>query len=158
MSACRLIIFEKTSHWAAVLRADLAGRPPRLVEARSWPGCQAAVGQSPASLVAIEVLAANVEAAVERVVWLNREYSNCRVAALLAPEFGEPDLIVAELLVREAGAIEVIRSVLEVPRLTRLARRHAAHAPPTSQTIEEFVADRMPWPGLAASAAGNTLK
>jgi len=158
MPACRLIVFEKTSHWAVVLRAELAGNAPRLVEERSWAGCQAAAGQWPASLVAIEVTAANVEAAVERVVWVTREYPRCRVAALLEAEFAEREPLAAELLLREAGAIEVIRSVLEVPRLARLARRMAAHAPRTNQSIEEFVADRMPWPGLAAPAAGDISK
>jgi hypothetical protein len=157
MSACRLIVFEKTSHWAVVLRAELAGKPPRLVEVRSWADCQAAVSQSLFSLVAIEVTAANVEAAVERVVWLTREHPNCRVAALLAPEFCEAEPLAAEWLVREAGAIEAICSVLEVPRLARLASRLAARAPRRSQSIEEFIADRIPWPGLATVPAPANL-
>lgn len=146
MSTCRLITCEKTSHWAAALRAALAGGPPALVETRSWADCQAALAAAPASLVAIEVTPANLEAALDAIGRIGQKYPQSRVATLLAP-----DLLAAEMLLREAGAIEVIGSVLAAPRLARLARRLNSRAPQGELTIQEFVNSRLPWPGLATA-------
>src|SRR5689334_17982593 len=105
MSNCKLIVFEKTSHWAAALRLHLKSQPPRLVETRSWADCRAVLDAAPASLVAVEVTTANLEAALEWMQALLRQYPLCRIAAMAAWEEAAGDL-----LLREAGAIDVIRS------------------------------------------------
>jgi hypothetical protein len=146
MSACRLILLEKTGRWAAAVRLAHAGRLPPLVETRSWADCSAAVRDWPRSLVAVEVTPGNLGAAVDWIVSAARSFPACRLVCLTTPELSP-----AELLLREAGAIDVIRSVLETPRLARLARRHDVRAPRQAQSLEEFVAERMPWPALTTA-------
>jgi hypothetical protein len=150
MSNCRLIVCERTSHWAAVLRASLGGREPQVVETRSLALCEPALAEAPASIVAIEVTPDNLEAFIGFLGNVNKRFPKSVVAMLLAPELES-----AACLLREAGALETIASVLEAPRLARLARRHHARVPKSAMTVHEFVADQMPWAAYA-TPSGST--
>src|SRR6476660_9578414 len=108
MPACRLIVCEKTSHWAAALRACMGRRQPRIVETRSLAACKAELSQAPASLVAIEVTADNVEAALSFIASASQRFSRASVVVLLTA-----DVARAAALFREAGAIDAVLSVLE---------------------------------------------
>jgi hypothetical protein len=144
MSDCRLIICEKTNHWASVLRWQLGTRQPQVVETRSLPGCEAALVDAPVSLVAVEVTTANLEAVLDFLARATRRFSRAAFIVFLAPE-GEP----AAAMFREAGAVDAITSVLQVPRVARLARRHHSLAPKRESTFQEFATERMPWPAHA---------
>jgi hypothetical protein len=146
MSSCRLITCEKTSHWAVALRSALDGPEPQLVETRSLAGCEVALGQSPASLVAIETTTSNVEAVVDFVLRATSRFPRCVIVGLLAP-----DALAAVSPLQEAGAIAVASSVLEAPRLVRLAARQFTHSPQAELGLREFAERRMPW---AAHATG----
>jgi hypothetical protein len=144
MSSCRLIVFERSGHWAAALRAPgLSGLPP-VVETRSLAACSDALVQWPASLVALEATASSSDTVRTWIVEQLRVQQRAAMVALLAPEAAN-----AELMFREAGAVDVIASVLDVPRIARLAKRCAARAPDSEPTFEQFVAEMLPWPGLA---------
>ena len=54
-------------------------------------------------------------------------------------------------LLRQAGAVDVICSLLEAPRLARLARRQLTLAPKQAISFDEFVAERMPWRAYATT-------
>ncbi|HEY2410731.1 MAG TPA: hypothetical protein VGI40_00730 [Pirellulaceae bacterium] len=145
MTNCRLILCEKTAHFAPAVRRELAGNSPRLVrtrivETRSLPGCEAALAESPESLLAIEVTAANLESVIGFLARLKGHYPRAVAVVLLTAETQE-----AETLLAEAGAIAVFRSVLDAPALARLAQRKSAITSPTDLSLPEFVADRLPW-------------
>jgi len=148
MPPCRLILCEKSSRWAAAFRAALGQSQPQIIETRSLPGCEEALAASPASCVAIEITAANLEAALDFVQQTSARYPNAAVIALLSPE----SLTTAPLL-REAGAIDVATSVLAAPRLARLTQRHSNLAPSEPLTARQFVAERLPWPSHATNPA-----
>ena len=150
MSNCRLIVCERRSHWAAVLRASLGGREPQVVETRSLLSCEAALAEAPASIVAVEATPDNLEALVGFLGNVNKRFPQAVFVMLLTPEIES-----AACLLREAGALEAIASVLEAPRLARFARRHHARVPPRAMTLHEFVADQMPWAAYA-TPSGST--
>jgi hypothetical protein len=146
MSTCRLIVYEKTGRWGAALRSVLRGEPPRLVETRSLAGCEAALSDSPFSLVALETTGSNLEAVVAFVQRTSAKYPRCHVTCLLAPEARD-----AALLVRESGAIAAIDSVLDAAQLARLARRQLARTPSAEIGLRESVWERMPWAAFATT-------
>lgn len=141
---CRLIVCEKTNRWATALRTALGRSPLQVAESRSLAGCESALAEAPESLVAVEVTPANLDQAVDFVVHTGRRFPRALVVALLAEEAES-----AERLMQEAGAVDVIGSVLDVPRIARLARRHYAAAPPPELDFHELVRQRMPWSALA---------
>lgn len=140
MSTCHLIVCEKTSHWAAALRPGANRGRLRVVETRSLSGCREALAAAPASVVAIHANSTNVEAAIEFLIQSNRYYPRAVFAALLGPD----ETALCDLL-QEAGAIDVLGSVLDAPRLARLALRHFALLPQQEVSLPEMVAERMPW-------------
>jgi DNA-binding NtrC family response regulator len=144
MPSSRLILCEKTARWAPALRAALGDSRLQLVETRSIPGCEEALAASPASFIAIEVTIANLDATLDLVRRIKAHYANAVVVALCPT-----DALAAAPLLREAGVIDVAVSVLEAPRLARLARRHHQQAPADPLTPREFVAERLPWPAHA---------
>jgi hypothetical protein len=153
MPPCRLILCEKTGRWAAALRISLDAAGPQLVETRSLAACEEALAQSPASLVAVEVTVANLEAVVEFLRQSSQRFGQSVVVALLTV-----DTAAAASLLREAGAIEALRSVLEAPRLARLAGRQFALAPAEQLSLREFTAQRMPWAAHRTPPVGiNTV-
>jgi hypothetical protein len=137
---CRLIVCEKTNRWATGLRAAVGRDRLQIVETRSLTGCEAALSEAPASLAAVEVRAANLDQLVDFVVQLGRRFPRALVVALLAEETTS-----AERLMQEAGAIDVIGSVLDAPRVARLARRHFAACPPPELDLQELAGQRLPW-------------
>jgi hypothetical protein len=151
MAACRLIVCEKSGNWASALRDALGKGQPRVVETRSLAACEAELAQSPASLMAIEVIEANLEAILQFLMKIHEGYHRATVVALVASEASA-----AANLLREAGAVEVITSVLDVPRVARMARRQFALAPKQEVDVQDFVAELMPWAATpGADAPGS---
>jgi hypothetical protein len=146
MHPCRLILCEKNGQWASMLRAELRDAPPMIAETRSFVGCLSELGQSPASLAAVEVTTTNCEPALDFLIQ-NRE----RFPEAVFVAFVDHESSGAELLLREAGAIDVIRSVLEIPRLARLARRKYGRTPHPQVSLRDWASERMPWPAYATS-------
>jgi hypothetical protein len=119
------------------------GLPP-VVETRSLAACREALAESPQSLIALETSVAHCDAVQSFMTSMARIHSDVPLIGLLTPEAAE-----AEVLLREAGAVDVIHSVLEIPRLARLAARYARQTPYVEPSLDRFVADMLPWPGLA---------
>jgi hypothetical protein len=141
-----LILCEKSTHWAAPLRAALPSGQPQLIETRSLAGCTTALAHSPTSLVALEITLANLEAAVDFLTRSRAQHPYSAVTALLSPE-----TLAADALLREAGAIDTLASTLEAPRLARLALRHFRQLPQPPLDDRNFLADRLPWPAHATA-------
>ena len=148
MSAASLIVCEKTPRFAPALRTALDSSPISMVELRGLAQCEAAIAEAPASLLAVEVTAANLTAIIDLTDRVGRRFSQSRWAALITPELGR-----AESLLREAGAIDVLSSTLEAPRLARLARCHLALAPAEEFDLHESIDRRMPWPAYRVASA-----
>src|SRR5262249_54813860 len=144
-----LILCEKTAHFAPAVRRELAGNSSCLVETRGLAACEALLAESPESLVAIEVTAANLESVVDFLSRLNYRYPQAAAVALLMADAVPAETMPAESLLAEAGAIAVFRSVLDVPALARLADRKSASASTSDLSLPEFVAERLPWPAQA---------
>jgi DNA-binding NtrC family response regulator len=137
---CRLIVCEKTNRWATALRTALGRSPLQVAETRSLAGCEAALAEAPDSLVAVEVTPANLDQAVDFIEHTGHRFPRVLVVALLAE-----DAASAERLMQEAGAVDAISSVLDVPRIARLARRHHAAAPPPEIGFDDVARQRLPW-------------
>jgi DNA-binding NtrC family response regulator len=148
MPISRFILCEKTTRWASALRAQLAKSRLQLVETRSLPGCAEALAASPASFVAIEITPNNLEPVLDLIRRIAAHYSHAVVAALLSAE-----TLAAAPLFREAGAIDVASSVLQAPRLIRLAQKHYDQAAADPLTARQFVSERLPWPSHATSSS-----
>jgi hypothetical protein len=145
MPACRLIVCEKSSHWAPPLR-DAVGQEPTIVETRSLAGCEAELAIAPTSIVAIEVTATNLEAVLLCLARVQERYPRAAAVCLLMTDAQD-----AAALVREAGAIDAISSVLDLPRVARLAQRQLAATPKQETSFQDFVAEQMPWPAQATT-------
>ncbi|MBW8884217.1 MAG: hypothetical protein JF612_05455 [Planctomycetia bacterium] len=157
----RLILCEKTARWVTAFGAagsvgcvkaaprgrNAPSRKIEIIETRSIPGCEEALAASPTSFVAIEVTAVNVEATLSFLIRTASRFPRAALVALLSP-----DTQGAAPLFREAGAIDVAASVLEAPRLVRLAQRHQQQAPADALTPRQFVAECLPWPTHATNS------
>jgi hypothetical protein len=145
MRSCQLIICERESHFAPALRRELASSASLVVETRSLPGCEAALVESPESLVVIEATTAILARVVDFLSRLQKEYPGAAAVVVL-----NSDTFAAEPLLDEVGAIGVFRSVLEAPAIARLTERKLATASGSSElSLHEFVAERLPWPAYA---------
>jgi len=148
MSQPRLIICEKTGRWAVAFRRALADRGERIVEARSLAGCARQLDRHPASFVAIEISAVNLDTVLAVVPdWLRR-FPHCRVIALL-----ESDLAAAESLLREAGVVAVVRTTREAPTVALRAQQHLDAAPADDLPLEQAILSSLPWANWAARPA-----
>src|SRR5205085_6365793 len=109
MANCSLIVCEKNSRFGPALRRELANSRLRVVETRSLAGCEAALVQSPESLVAIEARTANLESVIGFLTTLNRRYPQAAAVALAV------DAPATDSMLAEAGAIAVFCSLVEAP-------------------------------------------
>jgi DNA-binding NtrC family response regulator len=146
MANCRFIVCEKDASWAAALRRALGKAQPRVVETRSLAQCAAALSEAPASFVAIEATTNNIDKVMD---FLSRAIAEHPHAVFVVPLAPELDSIGAA--VREAGAIDAIGSVLDLPRLVRAAERHFARVRPPDLSLRESVWQQMPWAGHASA-------
>ena len=119
---------------------------PSIVEARSLVAVRALVGESPASLVAVEVTEENVAPVRMLVREICDRYPRAAVVAM-----HDTGAVAAEGLFREAGAVDCVTSVLQLPRVARLAVRLAASMPDGEASMEELVVQMLPWPALATA-------
>lgn len=140
MPAAQFILCEKSSRWAVAVRAAQPESTLLIVQTRSLAQCEAALRESPASLVAVEVTAMALAAVLELIARAGRSFPAARFATLL-----DAGLESAEPLLREAGACEVFCSTREAASLARLASRHVALAPHEEIGWREAIASRLPW-------------
>jgi hypothetical protein len=146
MPAARLIVCEKSPHWAVSLRNQLGERLPQVAETRSLASAASALAESPDSLVLLQISEANLTPAIEWLDQIGRQFPHARVAVALLPEMAQ-----AECLLREAGAIEVYFGTHQAASAGRLARRHLALGTPEQLSLRQSIMSRMPWPAAATA-------
>ena len=147
MPTARLILCEKTSRWAVALRRALGPRQHVLSQTRSLTECSRELASSPASLVAVECTAANLDQVLVAIGEWSRRYPHARMAVVV-----DSPLEPAEAMLREAGAVCVLLSLRQAPTLSRLARRHLARAPQSELPLRESILERLPWARWASSS------
>jgi len=145
MTAAKIIVCEKSPRFAVALRSS-GGQTLPLIEIRGLTQCEHALAEAPASLAAIEITAANLTSALPFISRIARHFPRARWVAMIRPELAQ-----AASLLREAGALDVLSSTLEAPRLARLARRHLALIPAADESLAEWIGGQMPWSTLAAA-------
>jgi len=146
MTNCQLIFCEKASRCAPVVRRELANKAVRIVETRSLAGCEAAIAESPESLVVIEATASNLTSVVDFLVRLRDSFPQAAAVTVPVVDSATYDSVKLELLLAEAGAIGVFRSLLDAPAIARMAERKFQASPASDVSLQEFVAARLPWP------------
>ena len=120
----RLIVCERTGHWAVALRRELAEAGVRVWETRTLADCWSELAKSPASFLVLE-LGDNLAGLLGRMARQPREYPAARLAVV-----ADRSLADYESLMREAGAVHFLSSPRQTGPLARLAGRHLAQVPP----------------------------
>ncbi len=139
----RLVVCERTGHWAVALRRELARlKKPgvRIHETRSVNECWRLMDDYRASFVVVEVTPSNVQALLDRLAELEWDFPSARVAVVVgrAFRFSEP-------ILREAGAIHFVDSPRQLKPLGEIACRHLDRIPkPKLGLVEQIWAD-LPW-------------
>ena len=141
-----LILCERTPRWAGAFRRELRKAPRevefRIAEVRSFTQCERELAASPHSVAAIEMTSQNLHPALQALVEYRDRFPHVRLIAL-----ADRELAPHELLVREAGAIQIVFSPRSLASSVRLIRRHLARAPKKETTLEEAVWNKLPWAG-----------
>ena len=145
--ATRLIVCEKSGHWAQRLRRNLPDGGRWIVETRSVSQMLESLKEHPTPLVLLELSLANVQHAARAVDELHRQYRHGTLLAIL-PTVAEKSFAGSEQLawlLRELGAASVIRSPREVPEIARLWAQHCHLHPPHEETFRERVFEFLSW-------------
>lgn len=145
MNPVHVIVCERTGRWAVALKRALGGAP-NLTETRSLPACTAQLNLQPASVVAVEVTALNLESVLTSLAAWQRQFPGACAIAL-----ADESLAAADHMLREAGAALVLHAAREAPRAAKLALRHAAQVPAPDLTLERAIHSRLPWAGRASA-------
>jgi len=140
MDVARLIVCEKTGQWAAAIRRAELDLGVRIYETRSLAECWEELAASPASFLALELSATDVEPLLTKLMSLGWSHPAAR-AAVLAPRGQEP----YEWVLREAGAVHVVFSPRQAASILRLAKQHLASAPLQERTLRELIWASLPW-------------
>ena len=137
MKHSRLIVSERTSHWAVWIRARA---DQRVYEARNLSTCWQQLEIARSSFFAVELTPSNFESIIEFLLRVRRWYGDARVAVV-----GDRLGCKYEWLVREAGAIEAVFSPRRLNPLMRIVHRHFQALPDEiSLSTEQILAD-LPW-------------
>jgi hypothetical protein len=135
----RLIVCERSGHWAVALRRELAEAGVRVWETRTLADCRNQLTESPASFVVLE-LAGELSTLLRFMRRQPREFPAARLAVAT-----EDSRAGHEWLMREAGAVHFLCSPRQARLLARLACRHLAQVPPPSQSLSERIWSNLPW-------------
>ncbi len=145
VQTAQFIVCEKTGSWAAALRWHQGARPLPLQETRSLIDARATLLKSPASILALEVTAANAEGVLRLMLEARRLCPDAREIVLLTNEVG-----VFAPLFWESGAVFVVLSPRRLDRVVRLVERHLAGQEAPELSTRERVWARLPW-GVGSS-------
>jgi hypothetical protein len=140
MSTPRVILCEKSGRWAVAFRRALAEQGELILQTRSLAEAVRQLTASPASIVAVEATAGNLEAVLAEVPQWLRRFPHCRVVGLLGTE-----VQAAETLLREAGAVAVLTATRDAPSATGVIRRHLESAPQSELPLEQAIERSLPW-------------
>jgi hypothetical protein len=131
-----VIVCERTGAWARALRRELDDFAARIVETRSLSECRQELAASSASVVALEFTAATTDATLEFLSRLLSDFPRGQAVVLAGR-----DRRAWEWLVRELGAVHVVRSPRQMPSVAEIVRRHLDAFPPQPDLAEQILAE-----------------
>jgi hypothetical protein len=139
------IVCEQTGRWAVAIRGSLArfdrGLSSEVLrETRNLDQCDQVLSRWPASLVAVAATPANFPARVRWLACLEARFPLARVVV-----FSELTLPEADWALREAGAVQVVRSFCGITPVVDLTARHLARAPEPALSVTQQILARLPW-------------
>ncbi|HEV3006353.1 MAG TPA: hypothetical protein VGX78_17920 [Pirellulales bacterium] len=147
MQPASLVFCERTGRWAAAWRTvwaraapEMADRPLRIVETRSARECRETLAGTLTAFVAIELTPEGADIALDLLAQVTTSFPPSAAAVL-----AENTLADYEWLARELGAVHFIASPRQLPSLTGIVCRHAAHTPAMEMGLRESVWSRLPW-------------
>jgi hypothetical protein len=115
--------------------------------------CLREVQARPAALVALEISPENAEIACARLADLTQRFA--RVSVVL---MADRKLRPVEWLLREAGAVEVLFSLGDLPRLQSVLRRFWDQMPSSQTSFRDHIWSRLPWPRYATAGPPDNLQ
>jgi len=136
----RVIVCERTGRWAVALRRAWPGESVQIWETRSLAECWEVLAEAPGSFIVLELDAAHVDALLQRMVGLSRDFPLARVAVV-----ADRALADWQWLLRESGAVHFTCSPRRLGPVARLARRHLGEMPSPPRTVKQEVWARLPW-------------
>jgi PleD family two-component response regulator len=144
MALPSILVCEQRDRWSLAWRRALGAAGVKLRSARSLHQCATELADSPCSLVAIEITPENAASLLSAITRWRRRYPDVRIIGMIGETAGcwEP-------MVREAGAVLVIHSALDVPAAAQLALRHLSKAPRERLSLRGAILKRLPWSEFA---------
>lgn len=139
MSSGRCLVFERTGAWAMALRRELADTGTRLVETRTWDQFIAELAAAPASVACLESVGLRPDEWVRRLARLHDDFPFSRVVM-----FAEGGACEDELVWRDLGVVEVVRSRRDLAATCLIVRRHVRSAA-ADESMRARLFRRLPW-------------
>ena len=136
----RLILCEKSGHWANTLRRVLTDSGRWIVETRSLGQLAQSLAEHPASLCLVEVTAQNLFEMAECIARLHHQRPLCHLIAASRSALTAP---VANLL-QESGAAYTIDSRRDIDVVQRLWQAHSRRYPPREVTGRDQICASLP--------------
>jgi hypothetical protein len=140
MECARVVVCERTGHWAVALRRLLAPAGRRVYQTPSWEDCWDELRRSPASAVVLELTPQNDTLVLERLLRLKRQFPQACPVVL-----GDSGLARYEWAARAAGAVHVVFAPRRLPAAARFIERHLDQAPQPELSFREAIWRRLPW-------------
>jgi hypothetical protein len=139
----RLIVCERKAIWATRLRSQLP-REIAIRQLRVLGDVTAELALSPASLLVVEVAAANFSPVLELLGEMGRAFPLARAVAV-----GEQNAESPRDALREAGAVDFVTSPRSADRIAGIVRRHLERAPRPRLTLAARIWESLPWQDAA---------
>jgi hypothetical protein len=141
----QFIVCEQTGDWTPALRRWLPATS--VFETRILFEIWDRLELDPTSVVGIEFAADKADAILAAIVRINRNFPLSRCVVLMSRA-----LHAWEQVVREAGAIHVVRSPRDLKEVGQLVERHVHNLPPAGpmsdkmpDSLEERILSTLPW-------------
>jgi hypothetical protein len=134
-----LVVCEKSVHWARAWRRECSPGAALFVAATiddAWQQLEV----WPHGALAIELRPQNAPQTIELLARIELQLPHVLCVAHLSPS-----LAAWELLLREAGAMEIVYSARRLPPAATLVERHLARAPRPSLSLVDRLWQRVPW-------------
>jgi hypothetical protein len=135
-----VIVYERTGDWARALRRAWGDGTAPIRETRSLPECRQAAGEYRAALVALELPSTHVDAVLNLLLEIERDYPAHRAIVVASRSLAQ-----YEWLAREAGAVAFATSPRLAGPLAAVARRFVkSHAAEEIELTQRIWAS-LPW-------------
>lgn len=138
-----IVVCEKSGEWAR--QFGRLGCSDRILETRSREDCLHAIQTHAGCLAAVEVDSEACQRAAKWVWTVQQRHRQTAILVMIPPGFDE-----LGWCLREAGAVHVITSTLDLRRSKRLIKRHLRRIRELPLSLEERIWNNLPWRASSA--------